>query len=54
MNRYERRAARLAVIAEERAKGIGNYCKRAARRLNLTDKQVRYLASWWGLTCRKK
>jgi len=53
MTRDERRAARLAVIAAEREKRPRGYAKHAARMLNLTPKQVKYLASHWGLTCRQ-
>lgn len=54
MTRTERRAARLAVIAAEREKRPRAYAKHAARLLNLTPRQVRRIAEYWGLTCPKK
>lgn len=54
MTRTERRAARLAVIAAERERKPYGYAKRAANKLGMTQKQVRHLASWWGLTCLRK
>jgi hypothetical protein len=53
MTRDEIRAARLSVIAAERAKNPRGYIKHAARLLGMTPKQVKNLAWHWGLMCRQ-